>query len=90
MWSQGKFLFCYFCLFCLKKGAVGPTLLTDGNDPIEREKLMMPERKGSAAGVRSLRRCKWRSPASQGGVCSSDGPRWAREGGRSTSSPREA
>ena len=35
-------------------------MLTDGNDPVETEKLMMmiPERKGSAAGVKCSHRYK--------------------------------
>lgn len=35
-------------------------MLTDGDDPVEIEKLMMviPERKGSAAGVKCSHRCK--------------------------------
>lgn len=35
---------CYFHLFRFRKGAVATSSLAVGNDPVEREKLMMHER----------------------------------------------
>lgn len=69
------------------------SLLADGDDPVEREKLMRQERKASTAGVvMRLIRCE-QSRGTQGpggGAGSTDGrqPR-AQEGGRYTGSPGE-
>lgn len=68
-------------------------MLTDGNDPVETEKLMMmiPERKGSAAGVKCSHRYKVGGNARcRGRGCSSDRPPWAQDGRRSPGSPGEA
>lgn len=47
-WCQGRFLLCY--LFCFKEVVVATHCCADGNDPIEREKLIRLERKGLTAG----------------------------------------
>lgn len=39
-----------FALFCFRKGAVATSLLAAGNDPVEREKVMMQERKDGLPG----------------------------------------
>lgn len=50
---KGSFLWLLFsfALFCFRKEAVATSFLADGNDPVERENLMMQERKGRTAVV---------------------------------------